>query len=338
MVSGGERNPAVQLDERLGASRQLRVHDRREADDRALAAQPIGPALDRRRREPDSLPDPGVALPGVADELGNDLPVQVVDLQRSPVLRNGTRAADGAVAPYGRFMTVPLLEVAAMSEAFPDRASRRRRYLMCPPQFFDVSYSINPWMDRSVPVDRARAAAQWEPPRRDLRGSRSRRSSSSSPLPGAPDMVFSANGAVGRGRAGVDGAVPPSRTCARAAPVPAVVRRARIPRGPPRPGDLRGRRRCDVRRLDRARRLGVPDDPERAPRGPGVLRPAGRESSPLRPALLPPRHGALRPRRAHRRVLPARVLRRQSLRARTALPGRDPRGRSRTRTRSGSTR
>ena len=88
---GRERVPAIQLDERLRASRHLRVQDRGEADDHAIAAQPVRPALHRRRGEPDPLPDHRVALPGVADELGNDLPVQVVDLQRSPVLRNGTR-------------------------------------------------------------------------------------------------------------------------------------------------------------------------------------------------------------------------------------------------------
>jgi hypothetical protein len=53
------------------------------------------------------------------------------------------------MAPYGRFMTVPLLEVAAMSGALPQHASRRRRYLMCPPRYFDVSPLDQPWMDRS---------------------------------------------------------------------------------------------------------------------------------------------------------------------------------------------
>jgi N-dimethylarginine dimethylaminohydrolase len=95
-------------------------------------------------------------------------------------------------------MTVPLLEVAAMSQALPERASRPRRYLMCPPEFFDVSYTINPWMDQSVPVDRARAADQWG----HLVETYERlghRVELIEPLPGAPDMVFSANGAVVEG-------------------------------------------------------------------------------------------------------------------------------------------
>ena len=40
---------------------------------------------------PTRFADGGVALPGVADELCNDLPVEVVDTQRFSVLRNGTR-------------------------------------------------------------------------------------------------------------------------------------------------------------------------------------------------------------------------------------------------------
>ena len=102
------------------------------------------------------------------------------------------------MAPYGRFMTVPLLEVAAMSGALPEHASRRRRYLMCPPRYFDVSYSINPWMDRSVPVDRARATAQWEHLVETYEGL-GHDVEVIEPVPEAPDMVFSANGAVVRG-------------------------------------------------------------------------------------------------------------------------------------------
>jgi N-dimethylarginine dimethylaminohydrolase len=92
-------------------------------------------------------------------------------------------------------MTVPLLEVAAISRGFRDRPSRRRRYLMCPPRYFDVSYSINPWMDRSVPVDRARATDQWE----HLVETYERLGHDVEiiePVPEGPDMVFSANSAV----------------------------------------------------------------------------------------------------------------------------------------------
>lgn len=33
--------------------------------------------------------------------------------------------------------------------------------VMCPPTYFDVAYSINPWMDTSVPVDKGLAHEQW---------------------------------------------------------------------------------------------------------------------------------------------------------------------------------
>jgi N-dimethylarginine dimethylaminohydrolase len=39
--------------------------------------------------------------------------------------------------------------------------SSPRRYLMCPPTYFAVSYAINAWMDPTVPVDRQRAIDQW---------------------------------------------------------------------------------------------------------------------------------------------------------------------------------
>lgn len=74
----------------------------------------------------------------------------------------------------------------------------RRQYLMCPPEYFDVRYSINPWMDPSKPVDTGLAMAQWERLRQtylDL-GHQVRLIE---PVPGLPDMVFAANGATAIG-------------------------------------------------------------------------------------------------------------------------------------------
>lgn len=34
--------------------------------------------------------------------------------------------------------------------------------LLCPPTYFDVVYSINPWMDVTVPVDKLLARQQWD--------------------------------------------------------------------------------------------------------------------------------------------------------------------------------
>ncbi len=37
-----------------------------------------------------------------------------------------------------------------------------RRYLMCRPTHFAVTYRINPWMDPTAPYDNALAVRQWE--------------------------------------------------------------------------------------------------------------------------------------------------------------------------------
>jgi len=70
-----------------------------------------------------------------------------------------------------------------------------RHYLMCAPTYFDVRYSINPWMDPSRPVDPARALDQWS---RLVAAYRScgHRVDLLSPVAGLPDMVFAANGAT----------------------------------------------------------------------------------------------------------------------------------------------
>ncbi len=84
-----------------------------------------------------------------------------------------------------------MLEITADT---PTTAPNRwgRSYLMCPPEHFEVVYSINPWMDTAVPVDAARARAQWDELVATLRaaGADVR---TIDPAPGLPDMVFTAN-------------------------------------------------------------------------------------------------------------------------------------------------
>ena len=75
------------------------------------------------------------------------------------------------------------------------RTSRPRHYLMCPPTYFEVSYSINPWMDPQRPVDAQRAMAQWQwlvEAFLDL----GHKVDLVDPVPGLPDMVFAANAAT----------------------------------------------------------------------------------------------------------------------------------------------
>jgi N-dimethylarginine dimethylaminohydrolase len=75
------------------------------------------------------------------------------------------------------------------------REATARHYLMCPPTYFAVEYAINPWMDPTAPVDLALATAQWEA-LREAYLSLGHRVSLIDPVPGLPDMVFAANGAL----------------------------------------------------------------------------------------------------------------------------------------------
>ncbi|MFI5042329.1 MAG: dimethylargininase [Acidimicrobiales bacterium] len=74
-------------------------------------------------------------------------------------------------------------------------AAPARRYLMCPPDHFDVVYSINPWMRPARPTDRARALLQW---RRieDAYLCAGHDVNTVDPVEGLPDMVFTANAAI----------------------------------------------------------------------------------------------------------------------------------------------
>jgi N-dimethylarginine dimethylaminohydrolase len=75
------------------------------------------------------------------------------------------------------------------------RVARPRRYLMCRPDHFAVSYAINPWMDVSRGADRDLAVAQWETLRATYL-SLGHEVSLVDPVPGLPDMVFAANGGL----------------------------------------------------------------------------------------------------------------------------------------------
>ncbi|MEY2441334.1 MAG: ornithine--oxo-acid transaminase, partial [bacterium] len=67
-----------------------------------------------------------------------------------------------------------------------------RRYLMCPPGHFDVTYAINPWMDLAIAVDRERAQRQWGVLVATLRAAGAQIEVLEA-QPGLPDLVFTAN-------------------------------------------------------------------------------------------------------------------------------------------------
>ncbi|MGW7430989.1 dimethylargininase [Streptomyces sp. NPDC054861] len=75
------------------------------------------------------------------------------------------------------------------------REASPRRYLMCPPTHFQVTYSINPWMDPTKPVDLPLALAQWED-LVDRYRSLGHTVELLEPDPALPDMVYAANGAT----------------------------------------------------------------------------------------------------------------------------------------------
>ncbi|MCU1691245.1 MAG: amidinotransferase, partial [Frankiales bacterium] len=73
--------------------------------------------------------------------------------------------------------------------------------LMCPPVHFSLAYAINPWMTVGGAVDADLALRQWEGVR-DAYLALGHRVDLLDPVPGLPDQVFAANGAVvvaGRG-------------------------------------------------------------------------------------------------------------------------------------------
>lgn len=74
-------------------------------------------------------------------------------------------------------------------------SDRPRRYVMCPPRFFDVTYRINPWMHPGRPVDVDLACEQWNTLRGTLAGL-GHEVAVVEPGPALPDMVFTANSAL----------------------------------------------------------------------------------------------------------------------------------------------
>ncbi len=87
-----------------------------------------------------------------------------------------------------------LTSIATRTER-PVRVARPRRYLMCRPNHFDVVYSINPWMEPEKPTDRELALVQWERLVNLFLGL-GHQVEFIDALPGMPDMVFAANGAL----------------------------------------------------------------------------------------------------------------------------------------------
>jgi N-dimethylarginine dimethylaminohydrolase len=76
-----------------------------------------------------------------------------------------------------------------------ERTASPRHYLMCRPTYFDVTYSINPWMDPNLPTCAEVGLAQWKL-LHDTFVTLGHDVELIEPVPGLPDMVFAANSAI----------------------------------------------------------------------------------------------------------------------------------------------
>jgi len=77
------------------------------------------------------------------------------------------------------------------------------RLLVCPPDYFSIDYEINPWMRLSNRVDPDLARAQWQGLMTVLERQAGAVLERLAPVPGLPDMVFTANAGVVVGRRAV---------------------------------------------------------------------------------------------------------------------------------------
>lgn len=73
-------------------------------------------------------------------------------------------------------------------------------FLMCPPDYYDIVYEINPWMSVKRKADRLRAKKQWEDFHHLLTQTLKVKVELLKPVPKLPDLVFTANGGLVRKR------------------------------------------------------------------------------------------------------------------------------------------
>jgi N-dimethylarginine dimethylaminohydrolase len=85
--------------------------------------------------------------------------------------------------------TAPIAEASTST----GRIQQHRTYLMCRPEHFTVSYTINPWMEPANPTDTAKAVAQWQT-LYDTYIALGHDVHLIDPIEGLPDMVYTANG------------------------------------------------------------------------------------------------------------------------------------------------
>jgi N-dimethylarginine dimethylaminohydrolase len=92
-------------------------------------------------------------------------------------------------------MTTAIPHISEMSTADLPRSNSPKTVLMCRPDYFSVSYRINPWMHPENPTDTPKALVQWT----QLYETYQRLGFTVhliDPIEGLPDMVYAANGGL----------------------------------------------------------------------------------------------------------------------------------------------
>lgn len=77
---------------------------------------------------------------------------------------------------------------------------KKTRFLMCPPDHFQILYEINPWMSVKKKADQEAAAKQWKDYYGLLTGKLGAQVELLDPVRGIPDMVFTANAGIVKGK------------------------------------------------------------------------------------------------------------------------------------------
>jgi N-dimethylarginine dimethylaminohydrolase len=136
----------------------------------------------------------------IPDAAGSWLRSTDVQVERRPTI--GDDLMKIAVTDHDRDSAVTAVapgESMAPSQLLASRHVRRlateRSYLMCPPTYFAVTYSINPWMRPDQPTDPGLAMRQWAR-LRQIYQELGHTVRIIDPIPSLPDMVFAANGAT----------------------------------------------------------------------------------------------------------------------------------------------
>jgi N-dimethylarginine dimethylaminohydrolase len=193
---------AVDLDKGLNRPAKCgRLNVGRKASDHTAETEPIDASFGGCCGQSDVMPEHGKALATVVCEPRKDLVIYFVKTQYSLLTFVDHTISLARSGPYPSSVTNTVLN----HVGHPTRRAKLRHYLMCPPTYFEVVYSINPWMDPGGHVDRALAVRQWST-LVDAYLSTGHRVDVLQPQPDLPDMVFAANGATV-----VDGRALPAR-------------------------------------------------------------------------------------------------------------------------------